>query len=165
MASEAQLLAQKKYDQTHTKSIIMKLNRTTDADVLKRLEEVENKQGYLKELVRSDIRTANDVLPLESIELLVLPAAKKYNFTRLYLFGSYARNEARQDSDIDLLVEGGDLSDFGSYQSAVDMISEATGKNTDLVTQKKLLEDQTRGGKRFREHVERDRILIYERNQ
>lgn len=44
-----------KYDAAHTVQIKMKLNRKTDADILKRLEEVENKQGYLKALIRADI--------------------------------------------------------------------------------------------------------------
>ena len=141
----------------------MKLNRTSDADILAYLETMENRQGYIKDLIRADIRTGQKVLPIDSIALLIRPAALKYLFERVYLFGSYARNEAREDSDIDLLVEGGSLVDFGTYQAAVDMISNATGKKVDLVTVSSLQEDDSRSGRRFREHIERDRVLIYER--
>lgn len=44
-----------KYDQLHTVQIRIKLNRKTDADILARLAEQENRQGYLKRLVREDI--------------------------------------------------------------------------------------------------------------
>ena len=44
-----------KYDQLHTVQIRIKLNRKTDADILARLAEQENRQGYIKRLVREDI--------------------------------------------------------------------------------------------------------------
>lgn len=47
--------AQAKYDAANTKQIRLKLNTKTDADILKRLESVDNKQGYIKELIRKDI--------------------------------------------------------------------------------------------------------------
>ena len=53
--SDAQIRANAKYDAVHTKKIMMKLNLTTDADILERLEEVGNKQGYIKRLIREDI--------------------------------------------------------------------------------------------------------------
>jgi hypothetical protein len=46
---------QAKYDKTNTKVITMKLNKGTDADILKKLEEVGNVQGYIKSLIRADI--------------------------------------------------------------------------------------------------------------
>ena len=47
--------AQAKYDKTHTKQIPLKLNKATDADILKKLDEVDNVQGYIKNLIRTDI--------------------------------------------------------------------------------------------------------------
>lgn len=46
----------KKYDKDNTVQIVMKLNKKTDADILKRLSEVSNKQGYIKELIRMDLQ-------------------------------------------------------------------------------------------------------------
>ena len=56
MASEAQRRATKKYDETHTKQIHLKLNLETDADILQKLSEVSSIQGYIKELIRNDIK-------------------------------------------------------------------------------------------------------------
>lgn len=48
--------ASARWDAENTVQIKMKLNRTTDADILARLEEVASKQGYIKELIRQDIK-------------------------------------------------------------------------------------------------------------
>ena len=44
-----------RYDRENTVQIKLKLNKKTDADILQKLEESGNKQGYLKALVRQDI--------------------------------------------------------------------------------------------------------------
>lgn len=59
-SSDARKRAVSKYDASHTKQIKLKLNLETDKDILERLDEVENKQGYIKALIRSDIK--RDVL-------------------------------------------------------------------------------------------------------
>lgn len=55
MPTEAMKQAIKRYDEKNTKQLMLKLNVKTDADVLKKLEEVGNKQGYIKELIRRDL--------------------------------------------------------------------------------------------------------------
>lgn len=55
MATEAQIRANAKYDAKATKKVLLKLNLKTDADILQRLDEVPNKQGYIKSLIRKDI--------------------------------------------------------------------------------------------------------------
>lgn len=56
MATEAQRRAVAKYDAKNTKTFAIKLNRKTDADLLAKLESVGSVQGYLKELIRKDIK-------------------------------------------------------------------------------------------------------------
>ena len=46
------------------------------------------------------------ILSLEDIVTLVRPLAERYNAKELYLFGSYARGEADENSDLDFLVIG-----------------------------------------------------------
>lgn len=55
MQTEAQKRAKEKYDATNTKGIYLKLNKRTDADILDRLDEMSNAQGYIKSLIRQDI--------------------------------------------------------------------------------------------------------------
>ena len=48
--------ASARWDAENTVQVKLKLNRTNDADILARLEEVASKQGYIKELIRKDIK-------------------------------------------------------------------------------------------------------------
>ena len=52
MASEAQRRAGKKYDQENTVVFTIKLNKKTDADIIKELTRQANKQGFIKDLIR-----------------------------------------------------------------------------------------------------------------
>ena len=53
------------------------------------------------------MNTNKNILTVEEIEEVAKPLAKKYHIAEVYLFGSYARGTATEESDIDLLVLGG----------------------------------------------------------
>lgn len=44
-----------KYNATNVKQIKINLNRKTDADIIKHLEECDNVQGYIKHLIRQAV--------------------------------------------------------------------------------------------------------------
>lgn len=46
---------QSRYDAANTIQVKLKLGKATDADILKKLDEIGNKQGYIKALIRADI--------------------------------------------------------------------------------------------------------------
>ncbi len=48
-----------------------------------------------------------NILTFDTIKEIVKPVAEKYNVQAIYLFGSYARKEATESSDLDFLVIGG----------------------------------------------------------
>lgn len=59
MTSEAQKRAQRNYDRNNRdkfKVLTLKLNKETDADVLEKLASVDNMQGYIKNLIRDDMK-------------------------------------------------------------------------------------------------------------
>ena len=53
--TEAQKKKIAEYDAEHTIQVKMKLNKIHDADIINKLNEVSNKQGYIKDLIRKDI--------------------------------------------------------------------------------------------------------------
>lgn len=55
MTSEALRKAISKYDKNNTKQFNLKLNKKTDKDILDCLEQVKNKQGFIKEALRDYI--------------------------------------------------------------------------------------------------------------
>ena len=59
MVTEAKKRANERYDLRNTLQIKLKLNKKTDEDIIRRLEAVENKQGYIKGLIREDMRHDN----------------------------------------------------------------------------------------------------------
>jgi len=69
---------------------------------------------------------------IEEIKRKILPILKKYGVTRAGIFGSVVRGEAREESDIDILVE------IESRMSLLDFVGlkleleEALGKPVDL---------------------------------
>ena len=46
------------------------------------------------------------MLTIAEIKEKIVPLCKKYNVHRAYLFGSYARGNANEKSDVDIRVEG-----------------------------------------------------------
>ena len=55
--TKAQLKATAKYQAANTKAYVIRLNLNTDADIIQKLEQVDNKQGYIKSLIRSDLNS------------------------------------------------------------------------------------------------------------
>ncbi|MCM1328914.1 MAG: nucleotidyltransferase domain-containing protein [Ruminococcus sp.] len=101
------------------------------------------------------------VYKMEEITEKIRPIAENYNIDKVYLFGSYARGEAAEESDIDLIVSGSRLRGlkfFGFYED----LKETFQKNVDLVTEEQI--GRNRGNplyKRFIEELENDRKVIY----
>lgn len=54
--SKAQLRAQAKYDKDNTVQVKLKLNKKTDADIIDYLSRQENKQGFIKTIIREFMR-------------------------------------------------------------------------------------------------------------
>ena len=161
MSTQAQLKAQSKYDKDNTKQVMLKLNIKNDADILGKLDAVGNRQGYIKDLIRTDMKYGSDVLSEESISLLVKPIMMKYGIIKAYVFGSYARGEATAKSDIDILIEGGSMHNLFEYNNFVEELSRSTGRQVDIVMSEAMEKDNSRSGRRLREHVMLERKLIY----
>ncbi len=76
---------------------------------------------------------------------------------KAWLFGSYSRNEQREDSDVDILIlldysQPVGLKFFGMYEDLREML----GRKVDLVSDRALAPFA-------RKSVDKDKILIYER--
>ena len=74
------------------------------------------------------------IYTVDEIREIVIPIAKKHGVAALYLFGSYARGEATDESDVDFLMDGGEIRSL--YQMAAFRLEleDALGKQVDLLT-------------------------------
>ncbi|CUP96908.1 Predicted nucleotidyltransferases [uncultured Flavonifractor sp.] len=68
----------------------------------------------------------------EEIIAVITPILRKYKAEQAILFGSYARREADAQSDIDLLVIGGESFDPTDVFCIADELHRATGKQVDV---------------------------------
>ena len=101
---------------------------------------------------------------LDRIRTLVAPVAKKHQLRSVYVFGSYARNEATADSDVDLLIdrEGSSLHGLFGMNALRNEFRETLGKEVDLVTLQSLRQESTiQSNPDFIERVMKERVKIY----
>lgn len=83
---------QEKYDKANCIRMSLKLNRTTDADILARLEEQDSKQGYIKRLIRADMaklaKTMIESLPSVQPEPQWIPVSERLPETEEFVLAS-----------------------------------------------------------------------------
>ena len=86
---------------------------------------VEDLENHLR------IDEEHGVLKLSDIKAALIPVLESHNISFCYLFGSYARGDASQTSDVDILVDT-DITGF-DYFSLVEEIRQALSKKIDLL--------------------------------
>ena len=79
--------------------------------------------------------------------------AERFGVTELALFGSFARDEATDRSDVDILVRYDGPATSRSYFGLQFYIEDLLGRRVDLVTQKALRSE-------FRPYVEREAVNV-----
>lgn len=52
-----------KWQKKNTKTVLLRFNIRTDRDILKYLETVPSKQGYIKDLIRADLKEKGIEIP------------------------------------------------------------------------------------------------------
>lgn len=85
---------------------------------------------------------------------IVAPLAKEYGAERVYLFGSYARGDMNENSDIDLRIDKGRIRGLALAGLLVDL-EDALGLPVDLVTTSSL-------DNFFLSAIQNDEVLLYE---
>jgi predicted nucleotidyltransferase len=90
---------------------------------------------------------------MQRLQALLPEARERFGVQRLRLFGSTARNQARPDSDLDLLVQFDGPATSERYFGLLFLLEDRLGVSIDLVTEKALRPA-------FRPYVERDAIAI-----
>lgn len=89
-----------------------------------------------------------------SMKKTVQECARRYKVGKVWVFGSRARGDMHEGSDLDLLIEKGELRglELGGF---VDDVSKALGLPVDVMTTGSIPD-------RMKESIERDKVLLYE---
>ena len=94
------------------------------------------------------------MLTIDEIKLAVAKVGKKYGIKNAYLFGSYARGEANEDSDVDVIIDRGDMRGLIQLSGFRIDLSNELNSEVDVVT--------TLGvDPRFYDLIKKDRVLVY----
>ena len=94
------------------------------------------------------------MLTQDEIREAVRTVAPKYNIENVYLFGSYARGDATEDSDCDLRIVGGDIPTMLQLSGLYIDFEEALGKRVDVVMTDSMSES-------FYKLIEDEEMLVY----
>lgn len=94
----------------------------------------------------------------DEIRQLVIPIAKNRKIDRIFLFGSYARNEATNESDLDFCIDAPQVRSIFTISGIRNDLCEAFGKEIDLITLNSLKYNQDDA---FVDSVNREKELIY----
>ena len=126
--------------------------KKSDTDLIDKLDSVENRNAYLTSLVLNDIKPG--ILTIKEIKNRIRPVVEKHHIKDVYLFGSYARGEANENSDVDIYCSSGDVDSLIKRAGLLRELAEALGKDVDVVTIGTKLKD------RFKKNIEEDMIKI-----
>ena len=126
--------------------------RIDNSEIIDKLKAVPSVNGYLISLIEKDIH--RDTLTIKQIKEALLPVFSKYGIHEVYLFGSYARGEANNDSDVDIYCEAGSIKTFIEQGYLEDELYDAIGKNVDIVFIGSKMNTY------FKEQLEKDKIRL-----
>ncbi|MBO4853458.1 MAG: nucleotidyltransferase domain-containing protein [Schwartzia sp.] len=101
------------------------------------------------------------MLSIAEIKRRIMPICKKYDIKRAYLFGSYARGDASEGSDVDLRIDKGASQKLRGLLAVSALrleLVDVLQKNVDLITA--LPDDDLHAI--FRKHVLSDEVIVYD---
>jgi predicted nucleotidyltransferase len=103
------------------------------------------------------------IYTLDELREKIKPIAEKYELPAVYIFGSYARGEATEDSDVDVMIDGRSPKLRGIMIGALYAdLEDSLQKELSLVEEAALSQPRSmRETPWFRDNVERDKVRVY----
>ena len=98
------------------------------------------------------------MLTVEEIKQKLIPIFDKNNINKAVVFGSYAKNQARANSDIDLLIDADESVRGFKFFGILDEVITTLGTKVDLVVQRHLI-----NGDLLDREIKMTGVVIYER--
>ena len=94
------------------------------------------------------------VYTIDEIKTIVAPIARQHGVAEMYLFGSYAREEASLDSDLDFRIEKGEIKSLLQLADFQIALEDAFQKEIDVLTTQMIAPS-------FLKKINTDEVLIY----
>ena len=103
----------------------------------------------------------NKIYSIEEIKEIAAPIAKQYDVEKIYLFGSYARGEATEKSDLDFIIDAPNMRGLFKLGGLYSDLESAFQKEIDIVTKRALINNSNIY---YKNNLEREKLLIYDKN-
>ena len=123
---------------------------------LETYERVLSALGYRIVVLLEDVRKDDDLnrdQVVSMLEVYYLCNKEKFGIERLGLFGSFARNEAGEDSDVDIVISL-EKPNLFTYSIISRQLETIFGRKVDLVSEKSNLKET------FRSNLEKEVIYV-----
>lgn len=102
------------------------------------------------------------IYKIEEIAEKVRPVAEKYGIDKIYLFGSYARGEATEESDVDFLISYQKLKGLFAIGGVYSDLEDVLKKSVDIVTERAIIRNSSDDlGAEFYKNVMNERVQVY----
>ena len=124
--------------------------KQSDTNIINRLDNIQNRNKYIVELINDNI----NVLSIKEIKEKIKPILNKYGINNIYLFGSYARGEAKSTSDVDIYCDKGNIKTFIDQGNLEDELKQTLNKEVDIVFDSSYMDDY------FKEQIMGDMIKL-----
>ena len=94
------------------------------------------------------------IYTIDELKNIIAPIAEKYQISQVYLFGSFARGDYDEQSDIDIRIEKGKLKGMFALCGFYTEVSEALERKVDVLTTGSLSDE-------FLESIRKEEVMLY----
>ena len=126
--------------------------KKTNNDIINYLDDLENRNSFLIDLINDKIN--NNVYTIKEIKSIIKPILQKYGIFDIYLFGSYARGEANNASDVDIYCEKGNIRNLIDQENLIGELEKSLNKRVDIVFNTSYMDDY------FKQQIMEDMIKL-----
>lgn len=100
---------------------------------------------------------------IDEIRDKIMPVVIEHNVSQVYLFGSYAKSTATEDSDIDLVINSSNIHGLWGLLSFKEDVARVLEKPVDVLTLRAIESEKANPIKReFFNNFTKERICLYE---
>lgn len=126
--------------------------KKTNNEVINYLDDLKNRNSFLINLINEKIN--NSVYTIKEIKSIIKPILQKYGIFDIYLFGSYARGEANNASDVDIYCERGNIKNLIDQENLISELEKSLNKKVDIVFNTSYMDDY------FKQQIMEDMIKL-----
>lgn len=122
--------------------------------LIKFLDTINNRNEYIINLLENKLKPKKSIYTIKQIKDIIMPILSKYSINEVYLFGSYARGDADENSDIDIFCESGTIKSYISLGKLEDELMDKLNKKVDVIFNNALLDIE------FEKEMKKDLIKL-----